>query len=98
MNPCSTQTLVNKDVCTHMSPAMRALTQLTRAGVSVCYSLKLWHAQAAILSLHNKTCQCQTEWLQWLCTAFLCSDLWSLDLEPSIQSLSCPKGEPDSCC
>lgn len=87
VNPCS----VNKDVCAHRSPAMHALTQLTQTGVPMCKSLKCWHAQAAILTLHNKTCQCWTEWLEWLCAFVFCLDLWFLDLKllAFYLSLSC---------
>lgn len=50
-NPCLSKTQINKDEHTHMSAATRALTQLTQPGVSVCYSLKRWHAQAATSAL-----------------------------------------------
>lgn len=47
-------------VCTHTSAAMRALTQLTQAGVSVSSEPKRWHARAAASTPHNKTCPCQS--------------------------------------
>lgn len=56
----STQAFMRTAVCTHTSAAMRALTQLTQAGVSVSSEPKRWHARAAASTQHNKTCPCQS--------------------------------------
>lgn len=56
----STQAFMRTAVCTHTSAAMRALTQLTQAGVSVSSEPKRWHARAAASTPHNKTCPCQS--------------------------------------
>ena len=59
-------------VCTHLSPAVRALTQ---AGVSLCCSPKaLACSGSEIRSTHTIKCQSRGEWLEWLSVflSFLC--------------------------
>lgn len=106
-NKNMTQALIRTAVCAHTSAAMRALTQLTQAGVSVSSEPKRRHARAAASTQHNKNAsvpmQKGSEGSELLCFPFFlscvflrCSAAGHLAF---YQRLTCPKGrEPaDSC-